>query len=294
MTFISFKKIKKRTRFIIGLFLLSVLIISAGLIISEAIIESKAHIAPEYLEKDLRPILEKDSLSDNDYKILFYQTGLGMTAINEIIEVSPDPVDEIISFQKNFFKTISISCEKNSIISKQESVTDNNGYKKHGTELTHLKDGYILITNASHVFGWRNGHAAIVVNGKERLTLESVVLGTNSSIQNADDWNSYPNFMILKLKDASDDLSAEIARNSLERLNDIPYNFMVGLTSSKFKAENDIKGTQCSHLVWHAFKSYGFDLDSDGGRIVTPKDIANSPLLEIVQVYGVDPSEIWP
>jgi hypothetical protein len=28
--------------------------------------------------------------------------------------------------------------------------------------------------------------------------------------------------------------------------------------------------------------------------IVTPRDIANSPYLEIVQVYGVDPRSIWP
>ena len=38
----------------------------------------------------------------------------------------------------------------------------------------------------------------------------------------------------------------------------------------------------------------GFDLDSDGGRIVTAKDIANSSLLEVVQIFGVDPDAIWP
>lgn len=36
-----------------------------------------------------------------------------------------------------------------------------------------------------------------------------------------------------------------------------------------------------------------FILDSDAGMIVTPKDIANSPLLEVVQVYGVNPEDIW-
>ena len=33
-------------------------------------------------------------------------------------------------------------------------------------------------------------------------------------------------------------------------------------------------------------KQYGIDLDSDGGIIVTPTDIANSPYLEVVQSYG--------
>ena len=52
--------------------------------------------------------------------------------------------------------------------------------------------------------------------------------------------------------------------------------------------------TSCAHLVWEAYQSTGLDLDSDGGKIVTVKDLANSEYLDVVQVYGVDPEEIWP
>jgi hypothetical protein len=38
--------------------------------------------------------------------------------------------------------------------------------------------------------------------------------------------------------------------------------------------------------VWYAWQVFGYDLDSDGGRLVTVEDIWESDLLEIVQVYG--------
>jgi hypothetical protein len=47
-------------------------------------------------------------------------------------------------------------------------------------------------------------------------------------------------------------------------------------------------------VVWYPYERYGYDLDSDGFWLVTPKDIANSDLLEVVQVYGADPEAIWP
>ena len=37
----------------------------------------------------------------------------------------------------------------------------------------------------------------------------------------------------------------------------------------------------------------GYDLDPTGGPLVTPDDIANSPYLEVVQIYGFDPDKLW-
>jgi len=151
-----------------------------------------------------------------------------------------------------------------------------------------------IITKCSHVFGWRNGHAAIIVNAAQGETLESVVLGTNSLVQTTDKWKNYPDFMIFRIKGSSEEFMNEIAQSALINLNNIPYDFTVGILSPKYEKTGEISGTQCSHLVWEAFKLFGYDLDSDSGMIVTPKDIANSPLLEVVQVYGVNPEEIWP
>ena len=66
------------------------------------------------------------------------------------------------------------------------------------------------------------------------------------------------------------------------------------LTGIPDKAPADLKKTQCSHLVWYPYAQFGYDIDSDGSWLVTPKDITNSEYLEVVQVYGVDPEEIWP
>ena len=77
----------------------------------------------------------------------------------------------------------------------------------------------------------------------------------------------------------------------MEFVYDIPYGLFTGIPN---KAPENINKTQCSHLVWYPYFHFGYDLDSDGSWLVTPKDIANSDLLEIVQVYGVNPEEIWP
>ena len=50
---------------------------------------------------------------------------------------------------------------------------------------------------------------------------------------------------------------------------------------------DDIEGTHCAHLVWYAYNRFGYDVDSDGGVIVTPRDIFESPVWEVVQVYGM-------
>ena len=271
-----------------------IFITAAVLVISGIMTEPAAHIAPDYQQINIEPILSKNQLTEEDYKTLLYQTGLGKPSIDELRSESADSIPAILDFQQNFFKEIDYVCESNSPISKEESVVDENGNLTEGTQLAPLHNGYIMITKSSHVFGWRNGHAAIIVDAAQGQTLESVVLGTNSLVQQTDKWTNYPNFMIFRIKGTSEELLNEISQSALKNLNNIPYDFTVGVLGPKYEKPGEISGTQCSHLVWEAFKLYGFDLDSDSGMIVTPKDIANSPLLEVVQVYGVDPEEIWP
>jgi hypothetical protein len=99
---------------------------------------------------------------------------------------------------------------------------------------------------------------------------------------------------MLKLKDADEEKLNDIASFSKKYMHDIPYVLTIGLLSKKNPETEKINGTQCSHLVWYPFKNFGYDIDSDGSWLVTPKDITNSDLFEVVQIYGVDPSEIWP
>lgn len=270
------------------------------LMISNAIIEPQAHISPDYPRADIRPVLEKSVLTDEDYRLLFMQTGLGRPAIDELKAKTPDFAQHMQRFQDNFFRDVRFICENNSPVSREESLVDEYGNLTYGTEFAPLHAGDILVTKSSHTLGWRNGHCALVVDPVRGLTLESVVLGTNSSVQDIRKWINYPNFVLLRARGFTGYGLKVVAGCAVERLNDIPYRLTVGIFSPK-DANGSLKnnfdkigGTHCSHLVWQAFKNFGVDIDTNGGILVTPKDIANSTKLEIVQVYGVDPRNIWP
>ena len=286
--------VKKRGHRIVMIIVGVLSILIGCLLISTALLEHEAYFAPDYAKIDIIPVLSKKQLNKADYEILFYQTGLGKPAIDELREGSPDSTLRILYFQAALYRDIHYICEKNSPISKEESVVDENNSYINGTELAILHNGFILITKASHTYGWRNGHAALIVDAAQGATLESVVWGTNSCLQHINKWTNYPDFMLFRLKNASSELLNEIAQSALKNMNDIPYDFMVGIWHPKFRKAEEITVTHCSHLVWEAFRLFDYDLDSDGGMIVTPKDIANSPNLEVVQVFGVNPKEIWP
>lgn len=286
-------KLSKKRKIIV--FLISIIFIFFIAIYTlEIVIEPQGYVSPSYEKIDITHFLAQETLSGDDYKVLFYQTGLGKVAIDELLKNKETGKDDIQEFQYNFFANKNILCEKIGIITSQESFIDNKGTYKYGFNLAPFQNGYVLITKATHSMGWRHGHAAIVTDAEKGETLEAVILGQNSQFQDINKWKTYPSFMMLKLKDTSPETLNEIASFSREYMYDEPYGLLIGLFSPKNPEPNSIKGTQCSHLVWYPFMQYGYDIDSDGWWLVTPKDIANSDLFEIVQIYGVDPDDIWP
>lgn len=287
------KQYSKKKKLILFLFIL-ILTAFTTIYILNIIIEPQGYIQPTYEQIDLNPILSKNALTESDYKTLFYQTGLGKVAIDELLKNKETGINDIHEFQYNFFAEKNIKCEKIGIITNQESFVDNKGNYKYGFNLAPYKNGYVLITKATHSIGWRHGHAGIVTDAEKGETLEAVILGQNSQYQNIKKWKMYPSFIMLRLKDTSDEKLNEISEFSKKHMYDIPYGLLIGLASKKNPDLDNIKGTQCSHLVWYPFMQNGYDLDSDGSWLVTPKDIANSDLFEIVQIFGVNPDEIWP
>lgn len=140
-----------------------------------------------------------------------------------------------------------------------------------------LQNGDILITFSTHSFGWRHGHAGLVVNAEQGQVLEAFLLGEPSSLRSVDHWRYYSTLSVLRLKDADQEVAEEAAAYALESLNGIPYH----LTSGIFGAPDPEElSAQCAYLVWYAYAHCGCNLDSDGGRIVTVADLASSPLLE--------------
>lgn len=158
-----------------------------------------------------------------------------------------------------------------------------------------VTDGDILITFSSHTFTYRHGHAAIVTDAKRGITLESTQLGSSSSFQDIKEWNNYPGYAILRLSDSvwqalsnfhkksREDLVREMIAYAKSNMVNIPYTLSVGILSPKSNLRDTSYGTNCSHLVWQCYKYLGIDLDSDGGMIVTPHDIYESPYVTVVK-----------
>lgn len=248
---------------------------------------------PDYPKTDLGDILAKAELTDEDYHTILMQTGLGR-----------DPADELLSentganrrrifekYQDNFFAAGNYECRNVAVIVYEEKIRDKDGKLIQGFEIPDLRDGDILLTKATHSLGWRHGHAAIITDASKGETLEAVLLGNPTVLQNVEKWRSFPSFIHLRLKDWKNANPERIAKYAKKEILGIPYGIFTGIP---VKAPDPIKKTQCSHLVWYPYEHFGYDLDSDGSWLVTPKDIVNSDLLEIVQVYGVDPDDIWP
>lgn len=241
---------------------------------------------PDYPKEDLQNILNKNEFSEEDYDFLFWQTGLSKVALKTML--TEENHEKIIRIQERFFSSPEVECEKNSIVSWEEWIRG----EENRILFADLEDGDILITPCSHTYGWRNGHAALVVDAEEGETLESVVLGKKSSIQSLKKWEYYPCVLVLRLKDVPKGIRQEIAENARKQLKGVDYGLTEGVFSPKFEAQGEVEKTNCSHLVWEAYRFYGYDLDSNGGAVVTPEDIAKSELLEPVQIVGVNPEAL--
>lgn len=234
----------------------------------------------------LDEILSGTPLNEANYRTLFYQTGVG----RRTIEAMPEEERKAVLFraQQLFFTRPVISCSKSSLICWQEE-NENTSLP----EFIGLQEGDILISFCSHTFGWRNGHAAIVVEEKKGQTLEAIVLGEESCLQSVQKWRYYPSFLVLRLTKASREERKEIARYARESMEGIPYGFKTDVLEHLGERwKNTPIDTDCSHLIWKSYLKFEYDLDSDGGLIVTPRDLAESPLLEVIQVYGIDPKTV--
>ena len=261
-------------------------LLCAALLIADAAIDASARVLPSYAREDIAQLLERESWSESDYETLYLQTGLGRAALDEM----KDDPERILTFQDALFYDGDLAHEEVAVTTKRDIFADT----RYRAPMVDLQDGDVLITSTCHSFGWRNGHAALVVNGANGSLLESVSLGIPSTITAyGSDWFCYgTNFMVLRLKDAGEEARAEIAQTARERLYNVPYSLTVGFLSPKDQGETP-QGTHCSHLVWQAYHYFGYDIDSDGGPLCTAQDISRSDLFEVVQVFGFDPVKLW-
>ena len=274
-----------------GLILLLFLLVL--LFVKDWMIEDDGVWTPNYPKIDLEHIVDKKELTEADYHRIFLQTGLGEEAVDELRlrKVGENRERAFFNYQDAFFSSGNYECRLVSSIVFEERIRDKEGNLMVGFEIPSLKNGDILITKATHSAGWRHGHAAIVVDAAKGETLEAIVLGNPSATGNILKWQTYPSFIVLRLKEENQKDAEKIAEFAYEKILGVPYGLLTGIPE---KAPDKIKKTQCAHLVWYPYEKFGYDIDSDGSWLVTPKDIVSSDLLEVVQVYGVNPEKLWP
>lgn len=279
-------------------------IICGGLALWTWRAETMVHYTPDYEKADIFFCLEQGELSEEDYELILAQTGLGRAAVDALrqqaAEVSEDEeesgtgeqsrsdIQRQLSFlQKRFLEEVSVSCEPNTAVTRLEILTDVEEPPEGCSYFPNVEDGDILVTFNCHFLGWRSGHAGIVVDAEEGLVLEATSFGSRSKIFTLERWGSYPSVAVLRLKGASSELRREIADYARSGWVDRPYTLRAGKEEG-----TEGSGTQCAHLIWAVYQHYGFDLDGDGGWIVTPHDLFSSSGLEVVQIYGINPADI--
>lgn len=268
-----------------------------------------AHVMPKTEKYALQQLAGEIIDTPEEIRLLAEQTGLNEKVIMKMLWENRG--EELAEIQDIYFAPISIEELQTTPLTISEWLSEECEQDIGGMPLVDIQNGDILITKNSRFLGWRNGHAGLVVDAEKGLVLEALMLGSPSKLCSIKRWEKYPSFQVLRLKEETTSegsssaqqgrtlyvgdvvpenklaTATKVAAYAAENLANIPYHLLADVLKSPKADELAIPtGTHCAHLVWYAYMQFGIDLDSDGGWIVTPTDIANSPYLEVVQSYG--------
>ena len=192
-----------------------------------------------------------------------------------IFLVRPPEYWQIFHADRNQYKTDTFY-----YVIKEEYLENVEGKRLYQPGFTDIEDGDILVTDSTYCFCFRHGHAALVVDAERGITLEAFGIGTKSEYSSLSEWRRYPHVLVLRLK-APKEVRQAVADYAKRNLVGIPYMLSPGVVDDKDMGE-EYWGTQCAHLVWVAFEAEGYDIDGDGGWLVTPADFTVSHLLRTV------------
>ncbi len=285
------RKLSKRVIALIvcACFVLALLLLAAGLQIFFVLADRVELWRPDYdmlSEDEMKAILSKDGLTDEDYEVLYAQTGLTKIGIDRALDMDgSNGIRRILEIQSCYFADYDVINDR-FIMNGMKVPYICTDRLDGAAEAIYLAKGDIIVTSSTHISGYRMGHSGIAVGGND--VMQAMAYGTPSYVGTIGDFTSRINFMIFTVR-CDEETKSSVADYALANLIGIPYNALTGVFTNK----NKIKYTQCAHLVWYAYKQFGIDLDSDGGLVVTPRDLARSPKLELVQVFGFDPNALW-
>lgn len=235
---------------------------------------------PDYDRIDISEILDKEELTEEDYQTLYDQTGLTKIGIDRALAKGSYGKQRILTIQENYFKEFEVI---NNLFAPFICTDRINGE----AQAIYLENGDIVVTSSTHISGYRMGHAGLVTDGANNEVVQAMAYGEPTFIGKISAFTTRVNFMIFtpkcdtKIKDKVAEYATDLIGTN--------YNAFAGVFTDKYS----ISETQCAHLVWYAYMHFGIDLDYDGGGMVTPYDLANSSELELVQVFGFNPVDLW-
>lgn len=277
------KKLSKKIIFLIvaAAIIGTVALSCIGLEIAFVVADGMEYWRPDYEKVDLYSTLNKETLTDDDYELIFAQTGLTKIGVDRMRSKGNVGISRILKIQNDYFTDYKI-------INNHVAPFICTDVIDGSVTLSYFEDGDIIVSSSTHLSGWRMGHAGLVVDANENAILQANAIFDNSKIGGIKDFNNRINFMVLSPK-VDTDVKAEVCAYAKENLIGKIYDPTAGVFSDK----KSITKTQCAHLVWYAYNLFGVDLDFNGGLVVTPRDIANSPDVELVQIFGFDPEDLW-
>ncbi len=240
------------------------------------------HWYADYEKEDIGVLLTKESLTEDDYGKLYAQTGLTRLAVDDMRD-TVEGRERILDIQNAFFRNYEVQAEWFAPFTYTDKIDGRSRF-------CDLQDGDIIVTAAVRVSWWRYGHACIVINGELGQIAEAMSPATRSEISTLRTCEDFANFLVLRPK-ADKATKAEIVTYVQEEMLGLPYRFTVGILSKKYT--KTLKTTQCAHFTWYAYKKFGVDLDSNGGGLVKPQDIALSDKVELVQAFGFNLEKLW-
>ena len=277
------KKNRKFWVFFFSIFLAIVLsFLAVGQIGALVTKDTLAFWRPDYPKVDITSLLYKQELTQEDYALLYQQTGITQIGIDDMRE-DAEGKRRILEIQDCLFADYDTYSEGFGLFTYTQDLGSKSANQL--SRLAQLRDGDVLVSTSMLVSWWRLGHSALVVDGENGMILEAVQAGWISEISSATTFNTRANFILLRPK-VDVDIKRQVVDYAKQNLVGLKYDLTVGVLSKKYKKEP--KKSHCGHIVWRAYKEFGIDIASDGGGIVTPEDMFYSECMEVVQVFGLD------
>lgn len=303
------RRLKKRIIALIvaGAFILIIGFTALGLFISYRLCDARAYVWNPSYEKlsydALQELYDKEEKSEEDYKILFDQTGLTQIGIERAVLRGERGWERVKEIQDSYFRPREVDSEEFAPFICTDYIYDI-------SREIYLERGDILITSSTHFSGFRIGHSGVIIDPySSKPVFQSNAVGVANGFDEVEyGFTNRINFMVLRIKPqafGAESVDDEIYRKCIfdateyivRELKDGEYFPLTGIFSDK----NKCKKTSCSHLIWYGFKHFddangggkNIDLDPNGGLLVTPRDISNSPLVELVQTFGFDPEKLY-